>query len=117
ARDQADDWAGAPRRIPDRRVSPRARHRRRRRPPERSEAHRGTAPPPHEWQAGLGRVDDLLTSYGAAIDALFARTTRGIKPGLERTEAILARLGSPHRRLTAIHVAGTNGKGSVVATA
>jgi len=62
-------------------------------------------------------VDDLLKSYGAAIEALFARTTSGIKPGLERTEAILARLGSPHKKLTAIHVAGTNGKGSVVATA
>ena len=62
-------------------------------------------------------MDDLLTSYSAAIDALFARTASGIKPGLERTEAILARLGSPHRQLSAIHVAGTNGKGSVVATA
>ncbi len=62
-------------------------------------------------------MDDLLKSYGAAIEALFARTTSGIKPGLERTEAILAQLGSPHEKLTAIHVAGTNGKGSVVATA
>jgi dihydrofolate synthase/folylpolyglutamate synthase len=61
-------------------------------------------------------VDDLLTSYGAAIDALFARTTSGIKPGLGRTEALLEKLGSPHRELSAIHVAGTNGKGSVVAT-
>jgi dihydrofolate synthase/folylpolyglutamate synthase len=62
-------------------------------------------------------MDDLLTSYSAAIEALFARTTSGIKPGLERTEAILAQLGSPHEKLFAIHVAGTNGKGSVVATA
>jgi dihydrofolate synthase/folylpolyglutamate synthase len=62
-------------------------------------------------------VDDLLTSYSAAIEALFARTTSGIKPGLERTEALLAKLGSPHRQLSAVHVAGTNGKGSVVATA
>jgi len=62
-------------------------------------------------------VDDLLTSYSAAIETLFARTTSGIKPGLDRTRAILARLGSPHRQLSAIHVAGTNGKGSVVATA
>jgi dihydrofolate synthase/folylpolyglutamate synthase len=62
-------------------------------------------------------VDDLLKSYGAAIEALFARTTSGIKPGLERTEALLAGIGSPHRQLAAIHVAGTNGKGSVVATA
>lgn len=62
-------------------------------------------------------MDDLLTSYTAAIEALFARTTSGTKFGLERTEAILARLGSPHKKLTAIHVAGTNGKGSVVAAA
>ena len=61
-------------------------------------------------------MDDLLKSYGAAIEALFARTTSGIKPGLERTEALLAKLGNPHRRLSAVHVAGTNGKGSVVVT-
>ena len=61
-------------------------------------------------------MDDLLTSYREAIELLFARTTGGIKPGLERTEELLARLGSPHRRLSAIHIAGTNGKGSVVAT-
>lgn len=34
------------------------------------------------------------------------------KPGLERVEALSAAFGNPHRRLTAIHVAGTNGKGS-----
>ena len=39
----------------------------------------------------------------------------GIKPGLERTEALLERLGYPHRRLKFIHVAGTNGKGSTCA--
>lgn len=61
-------------------------------------------------------MDDLLTSYSEAIQTLFARTTGNIKPGLERTEALLARLGSPQRRLNAIHVAGTNGKGSVVAS-
>ena len=61
-------------------------------------------------------MDDHLTPYGAAIQALFARTTGSIKPGLERTEALLAKVGSPQRKLSAIHVAGTNGKGSVVAT-
>jgi dihydrofolate synthase/folylpolyglutamate synthase len=61
-------------------------------------------------------VDDLLTLYSEAIQALFARTTVGIKPGLERTNALLAELGSPHEELAAIHIAGTNGKGSVVAT-
>ncbi|HJQ11331.1 MAG TPA: folylpolyglutamate synthase/dihydrofolate synthase family protein [Gemmatimonadaceae bacterium] len=61
-------------------------------------------------------MDDVLTSYRAAIESLFARTTGGIKPGLERTSELLARLGSPHKKLSAIHIAGTNGKGSVVAT-
>jgi dihydrofolate synthase / folylpolyglutamate synthase len=61
-------------------------------------------------------VDDHLTSYSAAIEKLFARTTSGTKFGLERTQEILARLGSPERRFPSVHVAGTNGKGSVVAT-
>ena len=61
-------------------------------------------------------MDHVLSNYGEAINALFARTAGGIKPGLERTEALLAELGSPHKKLSAIHVAGTNGKGSVVAT-
>ena len=61
-------------------------------------------------------MDNLLTKYSEAIESLFARTTGGIKPGLERTNELLARLGSPHKKLAAIHVAGTNGKGSVVAS-
>lgn len=38
-----------------------------------------------------------------------------ITPGLERIEALLAELGNPQRNLRAIHVTGTNGKGSVCA--
>ncbi|MFD2169001.1 bifunctional folylpolyglutamate synthase/dihydrofolate synthase [Tumebacillus lipolyticus] len=36
----------------------------------------------------------------------------GIKPGLERMQAMLERLGRPHEQLKFLHVAGTNGKGS-----
>lgn len=39
----------------------------------------------------------------------------GIKPGLGRTEALLRLLDHPERRFRAIHVGGTNGKGSTVA--
>ncbi|TCS76486.1 dihydrofolate synthase/folylpolyglutamate synthase [Effusibacillus lacus] len=39
----------------------------------------------------------------------------GIKLGLERMEALLAKLGNPHTRLRFLHVAGTNGKGSTCA--
>lgn len=38
----------------------------------------------------------------------------GIKPGLERMNAALARLDSPHLKIKTIHIAGTNGKGSTV---
>ncbi len=34
------------------------------------------------------------------------------KPGLENTLRLMAHVGNPHERLKAIHVAGTNGKGS-----
>jgi dihydrofolate synthase/folylpolyglutamate synthase len=46
---------------------------------------------------------------------LYARTTGGIRWGLERTEELLAGVGDPHRRFRALHVGGTNGKGSVSA--
>ena len=56
-------------------------------------------------------MSDLQTS----VDALFARTAYGIKPGLEVIAALLEKLGNPERELKIIHVAGTNGKGSVCA--
>ncbi len=55
------------------------------------------------------------TAYRAALDALFARTTGQWKLGLERVTGFLAALGDPHRQLRVLHVAGTNGKGSVCA--
>jgi dihydrofolate synthase/folylpolyglutamate synthase len=57
-----------------------------------------------------------LSRYTEALDYLFARTTGGVRLGLERTRALLAELGDPHRRIPSFHVAGTNGKGSTVAT-
>jgi dihydrofolate synthase / folylpolyglutamate synthase len=47
------------------------------------------------------------------IASLFRRTTDGIRWGLERTEALLAGVGDPHRRFQSVHIGGTNGKGSV----
>ena len=55
--------------------------------------------------------------YQQALEYLFARTTGPFKFGLERTLALLAELGDPHRAFPSIHIAGTNGKGSSVATA
>ncbi|MGD9347404.1 MAG: hypothetical protein PVH84_16180, partial [Candidatus Aminicenantes bacterium] len=39
----------------------------------------------------------------------------GIKFGLDNVRTILASLSDPHTRYPSIHVAGTNGKGSVCA--
>ena len=58
-----------------------------------------------------------VTALEEALAFLFARTTGGFKFGLERTQALLDALGSPHRAFPVIHVAGTNGKGSSLATA
>lgn len=55
---------------------------------------------------------------GAALAGLLARQpTERVKWGLERIRFMLERLGRPELDLRAIHVAGTNGKGSVVVTA
>jgi len=62
-------------------------------------------------------VDVALRSYKDALDYLFARTTGSFKFGLERTIALLEALGNPHLRFPFIHIAGTNGKGSVTAFA
>ncbi|MEO8575650.1 MAG: folylpolyglutamate synthase/dihydrofolate synthase family protein [Gemmatimonadales bacterium] len=61
-------------------------------------------------------MDSGLKSYRAALDELFARTGSTSKFGLERTFAFLELLGNPHEKIKTFHVAGTNGKGSVVAT-
>jgi dihydrofolate synthase/folylpolyglutamate synthase len=62
-------------------------------------------------------VDSGLTSYKSALDRLFARTGSTSKFGLDRTRALLALLENPQEKFKSFHIAGTNGKGSVVATA
>ncbi|WP_009630096.1 bifunctional folylpolyglutamate synthase/dihydrofolate synthase [Synechocystis sp. PCC 7509] len=50
------------------------------------------------------------------IDSILQPFQRfGVHLGLERIERLLDRLGNPHQQVPIIHVAGTNGKGSVCA--
>lgn len=49
------------------------------------------------------------------LERLAARRKFGIRPGLETMEALCAALGHPEEGFAAIHIAGTNGKGSVAA--
>lgn len=58
----------------------------------------------------------MASDYQEALDYLFARTTGGFKFGLERTRTLLDHIGNPERRYPSFHIAGTNGKGSSVAT-
>jgi dihydrofolate synthase/folylpolyglutamate synthase len=54
-------------------------------------------------------------SYTSAVKYLYDLQKHSIKLGLERTEKLLAALGDPQHRFFSVHVAGTNGKGSVAA--
>lgn len=52
-------------------------------------------------------------NYIEALEYTHSFLKFGIKPGLERTENLLKMLGEPQKNLKFIHIAGTNGKGSV----
>jgi dihydrofolate synthase/folylpolyglutamate synthase len=50
-----------------------------------------------------------------ALHKLYRRNLHAVKLGLEETRALLEELGQPQEAFLSIHVAGTNGKGSVCA--
>jgi dihydrofolate synthase/folylpolyglutamate synthase len=56
-------------------------------------------------------------TYSSAVEYLYGLQRHGIKLGLDTMETLLERLGHPHRRWRALHVGGTNGKGSTAAMA
>lgn len=57
-----------------------------------------------------------MTPAASATARLFALQRFGIEPGLATIRALLARLDRPDRAFEVVLVAGTNGKGSTVAT-
>ena len=59
----------------------------------------------------LPRTPDEALAFFASL------SPSTIRLGLERVQAVLAQLGHPERRYPALHVAGTNGKGSTCAFA
>lgn len=67
-------------------------------------------------------MEFTLDAYNSLIEDIFRRfpsvqkdgfTSGAYKPGLERMEAFDRYLGYPSRQFKSIHIAGTNGKGSV----
>ena len=55
----------------------------------------------------------IQMTYEETMDWIQQVGKTGIVLGLERMEELLNRIGRPERALNIIHVAGTNGKGSV----
>jgi dihydrofolate synthase / folylpolyglutamate synthase len=56
-----------------------------------------------------------MNEYQDRLDGLYKLEFFGMKLGLENIRALLEILGHPERKFDSIHVAGTNGKGSVAA--
>ncbi|KEH99547.1 folylpolyglutamate synthase [Clostridium botulinum] len=54
-------------------------------------------------------------NYKEAMNYIEDSAKFSIKLGLSRTERILEILGNPHKKIKYIHIAGTNGKGSITA--
>jgi len=56
-----------------------------------------------------------LSDLKATLERLYALALHGRKLGLERVQSVCDKLGNPERSFQAVHVAGTNGKGTVTA--
>lgn len=56
-----------------------------------------------------------MSDLAATLERLYALVPRGQKLDLERMRAACARFGDPQNAFAAVHVAGTNGKGTVCA--
>ncbi|MGG1677595.1 bifunctional folylpolyglutamate synthase/dihydrofolate synthase [Neobacillus sp. NRS-1170] len=56
----------------------------------------------------------MFTTYQEALDWIHARLRLGIKPGLKRMEWMMEKLDHPENKIKAVHIGGTNGKGSTV---
>ena len=54
-------------------------------------------------------------NYKSSLEYVYSLESFGIKLGLKRIRFLLKKLGSPEKKMKIIHVAGTNGKGSVCA--
>src|SRR5258708_27803650 len=58
---------------------------------------------------------ELNQRLNQTLDWLYSLEARGEIYKLDRMEQALVLIGNPHRRLRAVHIAGTKGKGSVAA--
>ncbi len=71
-------------------------------------------------QSGSPCINEMImkreqTAYQTALTYLYGLQKHGIKFGLSKTSSLLKAFGDPHKGQKYIHIAGTNGKGSVAA--
>ncbi len=71
--------------------------------------------PTHSLGRSVDSASRPFSDYAAVTAYLYAQKARGPKFGVERMRGLAAALGHPERSYPVIHVAGTNGKGSVSA--
>src|SRR5512141_232185 len=60
-------------------------------------------------------TESSFSSYADAVGYLKTLKARGVQLGLARMNAFMGALGDPQSSVPCIHIAGTNGKGSVAA--
>ena len=53
--------------------------------------------------------------YNRALEYIQDCKRYGVVPGLDSIKRLLEKLGNPQEKLKIVHIAGTNGKGSVLA--
>lgn len=59
-------------------------------------------------------MENKICTYEQALEFIHGTYKFGIKLGLENMQILLQLLDNPHKKMKYVHVAGTNGKGSVV---
>ena len=68
-----------------------------------------------KWTARKAKADVMSQSYHACLAYLYGLQSHGVKLGLETIRNLLAKSNHPERKFTALHIGGTNGKGSTAA--
>jgi dihydrofolate synthase/folylpolyglutamate synthase len=55
-------------------------------------------------------------NYNEALNFILKKQSLGIMPGLSRIKALLSSMGNLQDKIKIIHIAGTNGKGTIAKT-
>ena len=55
-------------------------------------------------------------NYNESLNLILNKMSLGIMPGLTRISTLLDKMGNPQDSIKIIHIAGTNGKGTVAKT-